>query len=71
MLGLKHRERLRHLTHDLPQVNMLRESVCIILIHFVLLHFNVCVSGGQEPAEDSCQRATGAAKKRALLCHAV
>lgn len=31
LLGLKHTDRLRHLTQDLPQVNTPRQSVCLVL----------------------------------------
>jgi len=44
LLGLKHNDRLRHLTQDLPQVNVLRKSVCIILSYrFCIINVSSCL----------------------------
>lgn len=58
LLGLKHTDRIRHLTQDLPQVNILRESVCMIFLINLYYHQYSCILGGQEQAENGGQRAT-------------
>lgn len=36
LLGLKHTDRLKHLTQDLPQVNMFKHWVCVCIIIIIV-----------------------------------
>lgn len=70
LLGLKHGDRLRHVTGGLPLVRG-RNQLHVVFDSQQPTESKNCFSGGQTSAEDSRQGATGAAEKGALSRHAV